>query len=69
MLRLSCVMQYKYENSGNYGILKFTVPAIWTKPQNKRNCYFCINNAKKWRIFNKKPVTYNIVSSVIESQI
>ena len=28
-----------------------------------------MNDAKKWRIFNKKSITYNTVSSVIGPQI
>ena len=54
-----------WEESENKVSFKFIVPAIWKKPQNERDCYFCINDAKKWGIFNKKSITYNTVSSVI----
>ena len=53
------LMLYKWEESENNASLKFIVPVIWEKPQNERNYYFCMNDAKKWGIFNKKPITHN----------
>ena len=49
--------------------LKFIIPAIWEKLQNERDCYFCMKDAKKWGIVNKKSITYNTVSSVIGPQM
>ena len=62
-------MLFKCVESKNNVSLEFTVPAIWEKPQNERDCYFCMNDAKKWGIFNNKWITYNTVSSFIVSQI
>ena len=62
-------MLYKCEESENNASLEFIVPAIWEKPQNERDCYFCMNDAKNWRIFDRKSITFNTVSSVIEPQM
>ena len=42
------LMLYKCEECENNASLKFIVPAIWEKPQNKRDCYFCMNDVKRW---------------------
>ena len=60
--------QYKCKESENNASLKFIVPAIWEKPQNERDCTFCMDNAKKWGIFDKKSIIYNTVSWVIGPQ-
>ena len=63
------LMLYNREESENNASLKFIVPAIWENPQNERNCYFFMNDVKKWRICNKISITNNAVSLVIGPQI
>ena len=41
------LMLYKCEESENNASLKFIVPGTWKKLQNKRDCHFNMNDAKK----------------------
>ena len=52
------LMLYKREECESSASMKFILPEIWKKPQNERDCYFCISNPKKWGIFNKKTIIY-----------
>jgi len=54
---------------GTKSKLRFLKPAIWRKPLDKCDCYYCMTNVKGISKLRKEKILYATVSSVVRPQI
>jgi len=63
-----CIMFTRWLQNKDKSKLLFSVPVRWSKPQSKKDCYFCQTNVEGIRQSSRRTIVYPNVKSVLKPQ-